>query len=53
MQFLKLQSEHRTQDPKIFLSEILNEYNSLFNESNVNGLGALDKLLVFNNPLIT
>ncbi len=50
---LKLQSEHRTQDPKIFLSEILNEYNALFNESNVNGLGALDKLLVFNNPLIT
>ena len=43
---LKLNKENRTQDPKTFLSEILNEYNSLFNESNVNGLGQMDKLLV-------
>jgi hypothetical protein len=43
---LKLNKENRVQDPKIFLSEIINEYNSLFNESNVNGLGSLDKLLV-------
>ena len=43
---LKLNKENRTQDPKLFLSEILNEYNSLFNESNVNGLGQMDKLLV-------
>jgi len=43
---LKLNKENRTQEPKLFLSEILNEYNSLFNESNVNGLGAMDKLLV-------
>jgi hypothetical protein len=43
---LKLNKENRTQEPKLFLSEILNEYNSLFNESNVNGLGTMDKLLV-------
>ena len=43
---LKLNRENRVQDPKTFLSEIINEYNSLFNESNVNGLGSLDKLLV-------
>jgi len=43
---LKLNKENRVQDPKTFLSEIINEYNSLFNESNVNGLGPLDKLLV-------
>jgi hypothetical protein len=43
---LKLNKENRTQEPKLFLSEILNEYNSLFNESNVNGLGQMDKLLV-------
>jgi len=41
-----LNKENRVQDPKTFLSEIINEYNSLFNESNVNGLGPLDKLLV-------
>ena len=43
---LKLNKENRSQEPKLFLSEILNEYNSLFNESNVNGLGPMDKLLV-------
>ena len=43
---LKLNKENRVQDPKTFLSEIMNEYNSLFTESNVNGLGQLDKLLV-------
>jgi hypothetical protein len=43
---LKLNKVNRVQDPKTFLSEIINEYNSLFNESNVNGLGTLDKLLV-------
>jgi len=43
---LKLNKENRIQDPKAFLSEIIHEYNSLFNESNVNGLGTLDKLLV-------
>jgi hypothetical protein len=43
---LKLNKENRLQDPKIFMAEILNEYNSLFNESNVNGLGNLDKLLI-------
>lgn len=43
---LKLNKENRVQDPKSFLSEIINEYNSLFNESNVNGIGSLDKLLV-------
>ena len=42
---LKLNKENRVQDPKTFLSEIIHEYNSLFNESNVNGLGTLDKLL--------
>ena len=43
---LKLNKENRVQDPKSFLSEIINEYNSLFNESNVNGIGSLDKLLI-------
>jgi len=43
---LKLNKENRVQDPKSFLAEIIHEYNSLFNESNVNGLGTLDKLLV-------
>ena len=43
---LKLNKENRVQDPKSFLSEIINEYNSLFNESNVNGIGPLDKLLI-------
>lgn len=47
---LKLDRPNRTPDPKLFLSEILNEYNSLFTESNVNGLGNLDKLLLL-NPL--
>jgi hypothetical protein len=45
---LKLNKENRVQDAKTFLSEIINEYNSLFNESNVNGLGQLDKLLMLN-----
>ena len=44
---LKLNTENRTPSPKLFLSDIMNEYNTLFNESNVNGLGILDKLLVF------
>lgn len=50
---LKLDRENRTPEPKLFLSEILNEYNSLFNESNVNGLGNMDKLLILNpvNPI--
>jgi len=43
---LKLNKENRIQEPKSFLTEIINEYNSLFNESNVNGLGSLDKLLL-------
>jgi len=43
---LKLNKENRIQEPKSFLAEIIHEYNSLFNESNVNGLGTLDKLLV-------
>ncbi len=45
---LKLDRQNRTPEPKLFLSEILNEYNSLFTESNVNGLGTLDKLLILN-----
>lgn len=45
---LKLNRLNRTPEPKLFLSEILNEYNSLFTESNVNGLGSLDNLLVLN-----
>jgi len=43
---LKLNKQNRIQEPKSFLTEIINEYNSLFNESNVNGLGSLDKLLL-------
>ena len=43
---LKLDKVNRIQEPKSFLSEIIHEYNSLFNESNVNGLGKLDKLLL-------
>lgn len=45
---LKLDRQNRTPEPKLFFSEILNEYNSLFTESNVNGLGTLDKLLILN-----
>jgi hypothetical protein len=49
---LKLNSENRTPSPKLFLCEIINEYNTLFNESNVNGLGIQDKLLVFKTPIL-
>lgn len=45
---IKLDRHNRSPDPKLFLTEILNEYNSLFTESNVNGLGNLDKLLILN-----
>ena len=49
---LKLNTENRTPTPKLFLCEIINEYNTLFNESNVNGLGILDQLLVFKQPIL-
>lgn len=49
---LKLNTENRTPAPKLFLCEIINEYNTLFNESNVNGLGILDQLLVFKQPIL-
>jgi hypothetical protein len=45
---LKLDKEHRTEEPKIFLNDVINQYETYFNESNVNGLGIKDKLIDLN-----
>jgi hypothetical protein len=42
---LKLNRENRTGDGDIFMVEALNSYSSLFENSQVNGLGQLDKLV--------
>jgi len=42
---LKLEHEHRTEEPKIFLNDVINEYQTIFNESQINGLGLDDKLI--------
>ena len=45
---LKLNKEHRTEEPKIFLNDVINEYQTIFNEAIVNGLGKYDKLIELN-----
>jgi hypothetical protein len=45
---LKLDKEHRQEDPKIFVQKMITEYENLFNESRVNGLQDLDKLVPMN-----
>ncbi len=45
---LKLSPEHRQEDPKIFVNEMITQYENLFNESRVNGLEDLDKLVPLN-----
>jgi hypothetical protein len=42
---LKLSRENRSGDGDIFMTQCLNEYGSLFENSQVNGLGQLDKLV--------
>jgi hypothetical protein len=42
---LKLKKENRSGEGDIFLTTVLNEYSSLFENSQVNGLGNLDKLV--------
>ena len=42
---LKLSRENRSGDGDIFMTQCLNEYASLFENSQVNGLGQLDKLV--------
>ena len=42
---LKLNRENRSGDGDIFLTTCMNEYSSLFENSQVNGLGQLDKLV--------
>jgi hypothetical protein len=42
---LKLNRENRSGDGDIFMTQCLNEYSSLFENSQVNGLGDLDKLV--------
>jgi sialic acid synthase SpsE len=42
---LKLNRENRSGDGDIFLTTCMNEYASLFENSQVNGLGQLDKLV--------
>ena len=42
---LKLHRENRSGDGDIFMLECLNTYSSLFEKSQVNGLGQLDKLV--------
>jgi hypothetical protein len=42
---LKLDKEHRTEEPKMFLNDVINQYETYFNESNVNGLEKLDRLV--------
>jgi hypothetical protein len=45
---LKLDKEHRQEDPKIFVQKMITEYENLFNESRVNGLEHNDKLVPLN-----
>jgi hypothetical protein len=45
---LKMAPEHRQEDPKIFVNEMISQYENLFNESRVNGLEDLDKLVPLN-----
>ena len=45
---LKLTPEHRTDEPKLFVNEMITQYENLFNESRVNGLQDLDKLVPLN-----
>jgi hypothetical protein len=47
---LKLKPGHRQEDPKIFVNEMITQYENLFNESRVNGLEDLDKLVPLNKP---
>ena len=42
---LKLNRENRSGDGDIFMTSCLNEYSSLFENSQVNGLGQMDKLV--------
>ena len=42
---LKLHRENRSGDGDIFMTSCLNEYSSLFENSQINGLGQLDKLV--------
>ena len=42
---LKLKKENRSGEGDIFLTTVLNEYSSLFENSQVNGLNELDKLV--------
>jgi hypothetical protein len=48
---LKLSPEHRQEDPKIFVNEMITQYENLFNESRVNGLEDLDKLVPLNKSI--
>ena len=52
---LKLKKEHRQDDPKMFVSEMISNYENLFNESRVNGLHDADRLVPMskNQVLIT
>ena len=45
---LKLDKEHRIEEPKIFLNDVINEYQTIFNEAQINGLGVQDKLIDLN-----
>ena len=45
---LKLDKEHRQEDPKIFVQKMISEYENLFNESRVNGLEHMDTLVPMN-----
>ena len=42
---LKMSPEHRQDDPKIFVNDMITQYENLFNESRVNGLESADKLV--------
>lgn len=42
---LKLDKHHREHDPKLFITNIINEYTTLVNESLINGLSDNDKLI--------
>ena len=49
---LKLNRENRSGDGDIFMTSCLNEYGSLFENSQVNGLGQLDKLVGLKNTTL-
>ena len=42
---LKLNRNHREHEPNLFLTTMINEYTTIFNESLINGLGLADEVL--------